>query len=191
MLAMVPIHRRTCQFGLLLVLLMASGQVPALRCSGDIVDEGDRRFQVEEACGSPDYVRSIGDPQFARYVPWDETWYFNFGSHRQIRVLHFRNGRLRRIDTAGTGFNEERADRRPCSPSDLRQARTAYELQIRCGEPAERALERIPLDTYAHDGHVLNHPIVEDWFYAAQGRYQARRVRIHDGTVIEVSTDLD
>ncbi|NIR58745.1 MAG: DUF2845 domain-containing protein, partial [Gammaproteobacteria bacterium] len=74
------------------------------RCGTDLVREGDPAYQVRRACGEPDWI--------GRYH-WDhgthaEVWHYNFGPNDLIRILHFRDGRLRRIETAGRGFVEPR-----------------------------------------------------------------------------------
>lgn len=171
--------------------VLAAGDAHALRCGGDLVDEGDRRFEVERACGEPDYVDAINDPAYARYAPHDEVWIYNFGAHRLLRVMRFRNGRLRAIDTAGSGFREDRLDAQPCTPADMRAATTAYELHLRCGEPMERSYERIPAGHALHSGHGHGHEVVENWFYDPTDRHEPRRVRIRAGRVIEVTARLD
>jgi len=179
--------------GVLMVgLLLPAGEAWAFRCNGSLVSEGDRRFQVERACGEPDHVESITDPYFARYWPYEEIWVYNRGPQRLLRVLHFRDGRLRRIETGGHGFDEARADRQPCTPRDMRSGMTAYELLVRCGEPVDRSYHRVTMTRDAR-GTWRHHPhrVVEDWFYADDDRYRPRRVRIRDGFVIEVSTRLD
>lgn len=173
---------------------MTAGVVPdahALRCNGSLVSEGDRRFEVRRACGEADFVWQVRDPRFARYAPYEEVWYYNRGPQRLIRALHFRNARLRRIETAGYGFRERDTADRPCRPADLRAGMTAYELLHTCGEPVERTYTRVRHVPHAHDPHRYEERVVEDWFYAEDVRYLPRRVRIRDGIVIDVTTRFD
>jgi len=176
-----------------LLAVAVAGDAEAFRCNGQLVDTGERRFEVERTCGAPDFVEHGHGGSHLHHGVDDEIWFYNFGPHRLLRVLHFRNARLRRIDTAGYGFREDDIDQRPCRPDELRANRTSYELLQRCGEPVERTRRVV---TIAHDGrhgghHGHGRHVVEDWYYLGGERHFDRRVRLREGRVIEVSSRLD
>jgi hypothetical protein len=177
--------------GLLLALVLALGLLPAeraeaLRCNGSLVSEGDAGFQVREACGAPDYVQPLYAYGHGHVV--EELWYYNFGPHRLLRELRFRDGRLQRILTPGRGFRErERAG--GCVPVDVATGMTAYELLTRCGEPAQR--EARSLLSRDHRGGIdygYRRVWIEDWYYPFGDQYLDRRVRLTDGRVTDVDT---
>ncbi len=184
-------QRKTRLVLFVVLLVVPLAEAHALRCNGSLVSEGDRSFEVRKACGEPNYRAAIQDPAYAGYTPYEETWFYNFGPQRLIRVLHFRDGRLRRIETAGRGFREGHVDDRPCRPADFSQGMTAYELLERCGEPIERTYRRVtpPRDWRYYPRY--ERVTVEDWYYDQDERYRPRRVRLHDGRIVDVSTRLD
>jgi hypothetical protein len=175
----------------ILLLVTVAAEADAFRCDGGLVREGDRRFEVLLDCDEPDFIWSITDLYFPRYAPFEEIWIYNLDPHRLIRVLHFRDGRLQRIETAGYGFREADFPDRPCRPSEIRTGMTVYELLLRCGEPIERVYRPfyyVPDPRYSYQYAFR---AVEDWYYAGDPRYQPRRVRVRDAIVIDVSTRLD
>ena len=66
------------------------------RCGNALVEKGDTTYEVLRACGGPDY---------REYLPHtaEEAWFYDCGANRFIKILTFRNSRLRRIDTGGYG----------------------------------------------------------------------------------------
>lgn len=61
--------------GVLLLPLTASGQEP-MRCGNDLIDIGDTKAQVLEACGEPDYVDG-------------NRWYYETGAPTPPRIVVF------------------------------------------------------------------------------------------------------
>lgn len=184
--------RRACSILVLLLICGFAADAHALRCPDGLVGEGDRRFEVERKCGEPSYVEAVRDPVYARYSPHDESWHYNFGPRQMLRILHFRDGRLRRIDTAGYGFREgEIGADRPCRPADFSTGMTAYELLASCGEPVEQSYSRVSPPREWRNRHGHHQRTVEDWYYHQDERYKPRRVRILDGVVVDVSTRLN
>jgi hypothetical protein len=79
--------------GLLVVLVQASAARAndGLRCKGDqLVNEGDRMYEVRELCGDPDGV-------FHR-VGWDgeqlDEWTYDLGPTMLIRTVIFKSTRV-------------------------------------------------------------------------------------------------
>ena len=89
-----------------------------MRCEGRLVSIGDTAAEVREKCGEPHLlshreeghgttVARIFDYETERYqapVRVDtpirvEVWTYDFGSNRLLRILHFENDRLIRIET--------------------------------------------------------------------------------------------
>jgi len=101
--------------GLLIALaaLLAAPSAHAFRCGTELVQEGDRKFDVVEKCGEPDFRdrRSGAWLQGFGPVGFTETCYYNRGPSRLLRILTFEQGRLRSIETGGRGFNPQAARR--------------------------------------------------------------------------------
>lgn len=165
----------------------------ALRCGGELVEEGDYAFEVRQACGAPTAVEH--KPPAADHhrhhdrAVREERWYYDLGPNRLLRVLHLRDGRVRRIDTRDHGLGE-RGAAGECEPREIRRGMTSYRLLRRCGAPAQRerrALER-PTDpddpAHHHEGVVW----YEEWIYTFDDRYIPRRVRLVAGEVESVDT---
>lgn len=178
---------------LLALVLTAAGlllpaRAEALRCNGNLVDEGDPAFEVREACGAPDYVQPLYAHGHGSGHVVEELWYYNFGPQRLLRELRFRAGRLQHIRTPGRGFRErDRAG--DCVPIDVATGMTAFELLNRCGEPVQR--EARGLLRRDHRGGIdYGHRRIwiEDWFYPFGDQYLDRRVRLIDGRVTDIDT---
>lgn len=176
---------------LLTALILSFGLVPraeALRCGSDLVVEGDLAYEVRRACGEPDWVRRYD----TAYGSGEEVWHYNFGPNDLIRVMHFRDGRLRRIQTAGRGFVEPRQPG-TCRPNDVAVGMSALELLQRCGEPVQReggwSVYRPDRPMLPRHRHERFHEVfVEDWYYDFGDNYLVRRIRLADGVVIEITT---
>lgn len=169
-------------------LATVSPRAEALRCGGDLVREGDLSYSVRAACGEPDWTQAY----HGFHGGGEEVWHYNFGPNDLIRILHFRDGRLRRIQTAGRGFLEPDQPG-PCRPADIVTGMTALELLKRCGDPAQRdrrrvhyRLDRPTLQPPNH--HRFREVFAEDWYYDFGDNYLARRVRLVDGVVVEIDT---
>ncbi len=115
-----------------LVLLFWSATTHAsersLRCPNGLITIGDSRTQVERRCGEPEDVQFSREFRERRQPPraaprrqapdllhpeldtgrfWveveRESWHFDFGPRRFMRVVHFIDGRVSRIETLGYG----------------------------------------------------------------------------------------
>lgn len=106
----------------LLVIIYASGDAFAsssFRCGPNIVRAGDTTAEVLIECGPPTYkeITKIETERDYRETfpfagPYDEVtqiveaWYYNCGPHKFIKILTFRGGILRRVDTGDYGSGE-------------------------------------------------------------------------------------
>lgn len=107
----------------LALLLLAAITVPApapgqyLRCGGDVVAEGDRRFEVAHKCGEPaqkdtrtvEREVSVFDPKRKRLRTLRTTveveeWTYNFGPHRFLYFIRFEDGVVVDIESGGFGY---------------------------------------------------------------------------------------
>lgn len=161
----------------------------ALRCDGQLVKEGDYAFEVREACGAPTAVErkpTAADHHHHHQKAHAERWYYDLGPNRLLRVLHLRDGRVRRIEKRDHGLRKGAAAGE-CQPHDIQRGMSSYRLLQRCGAPAQRerrAIER-PADAAHRDQGVVWH---EEWIYTFDDRYIPRRVRLVAGEVESVDT---
>lgn len=168
--------------------LAASGDAAALRCGNDLVTEGDFAYEVRRACGEPDAIQPLGDPLHRDHGPDEAIWYYDFGSNRFLRALHFREGRLRRIETPDRGAAAGSGDGR-CRPNEIAAGMSSYRLLRTCGEPVQR--ERRFVRRRPHPEHhpqLVRDVLVEEWIYEFDGGYLPRLVRLEDGQVVSVDT---
>ena len=101
---------------ILLLSLLFSNAVFALRCGSSLVDIGDYKDDVYLKCGAPESIdtrtkvignifrfpkRTIDIEQYEEVKV--ETWIYNFGSTRFKRYLRFENDVLVEIKTLGRG----------------------------------------------------------------------------------------
>lgn len=160
----------------------------AMRCGGQLIAEGDRSYEVRRACGPPQAIESFGrEHQHGRHVPHEETWYYDLGAQRLLRVLSFRDGELRRIETRDRGLGAREAPRGGCRPTQIREGMTRYELVRRCGDPVERTHRHVLRKTAPKTHpHLAEEVLVEEWFYDFGRTYLPRRLRLVDGEVVAI-----
>lgn len=171
----------------LVLLALATPSEGSMRCGSRLVSTGDRDFDVRSACGEPDHRSMV----WSSYLPargWiaeEEVWYYNLGPQRLMRVLHFRQGRLRQIETAGYGFRPDSPG--SCRPRDLSAGMSELELVARCGEPDAVTIRRragpSPPKAPWHGGPER---IVEEWIYDFGPQHFYRVVTLHRGEVERV-----
>ncbi len=106
-------------------LLMAiPASASALRCSNQIIREGDREPRVEEHCGDPTDVERRVERRavtvhrrgpngsvvsVTREVEVEyERWTYDFGPNRLIHYLTFEDGVLIDVETGGYGSSRSR-----------------------------------------------------------------------------------
>ncbi|MEZ5500880.1 MAG: DUF2845 domain-containing protein [Steroidobacteraceae bacterium] len=103
---------------LLVVTLLGSAPAFAFRCGSRLVHEGDTRAEVIAKCGEPADVvaRSVWRQPILWFhgrpfqvgndlieVPV-ETWTYNLGPNRLMRIVRFEDGLVVDIDTGGYGY---------------------------------------------------------------------------------------
>lgn len=129
----------------LLLLLIGSWFVDsawALRCNGRLVHAGDHQIEVLAKCGEPLWRERWEDDVYERRF-FDtlerrsqvmEEWVYDFGPHRLLYLLRFRNGRLVEI-TTGDRASTMAVD--SCRDGHtLRVGDTKVEVIRKCGPPA-------------------------------------------------------
>lgn len=177
---------------LLAVSLLLAG-TPAtadvMRCEGQVINTGDRSFDVLRKCGEPGF-RDEWDEylyQHSHPVAHHEQWFYNFGPSRLVHVLSFRNGQLTRIDTDGYGFDEAGGH---CRPGDIFSSMTQYRLLATCGEPASRE-RRYELRSFPRQDGRRTYPItvrVDEWIYNFGPGNFIRIVTLINGRVDQIET---
>lgn len=169
---------------------LTAADAAAMRCGGQLIGEGDRSYEVRRACGPPQAIESLDRGHHGRHAPHEETWYYDLGERRLLRVLSFRDGELRRIETRGRGAVADSAREGACRPTEIRPGMTRYELVRRCGEPAERTHRHVLRKAFPRTHpHLVQEVLVEEWFYDFERTYLPRRLRLVDGEVVDIETN--
>jgi len=139
-----------------LILLAFSSSHPkaaTFKCGTEIVRPGMTTMQVLLRCGPPSFKelkRVITEGSYGRRFPHGfpegkggysevtetvETWYFNCGAHRFVKILTFRAGLLRRVRVGRYGSGES-----DCIGAERRRERE--EARARAGEVEDYALSK-------------------------------------------------
>ena len=111
----------------------------SLSCERGTVRAGESAATVLARCGRPTYRDAYRVP-LAPGLSVDRrvsVWYYDRGPRRLIAVLHFEQGVLLRIGTAGYGFGD--SPPKHCEPPQISVGMTKYELLQTCGEPRRRS----------------------------------------------------
>ena len=81
-------------------LLIGAHPIGAFRCGGDMVQEGDYKFEVLEKCGKPDLEEHVGYVLDRRGYREREIVQWIYGPSRGLyTILHFEGATLKRIET--------------------------------------------------------------------------------------------
>lgn len=167
-----------------------------LRCGSRLVSIESLAGAVRAACGEPSYrdVWQYYDDSAARYVGDTEIWTYNFGPNQLLRILRFRGGRLRGIETEGYGFVPDRDPH--CVAADIVEGLSKYRLVATCGEPvAKRSLGFLAPYRLFDGRHTsgdlgfyrtLEPSYREEWTYNFGARSRVRRVMLENGRVVDV-----
>lgn len=187
--ASLALHRPPRVMPLLLLGLALAVSAPALamRCNGQLIDEGDLLADVRETCGPPDYIATyphVVVPALG-YTDTLQHWYYNRGSERLLRRLTFRGNRLQLEETLGYGFVEPQWR---CTVGELHEGMSEYELHARCGEPlSQREWHLIvPLGKGLYRGNRVI-PVEERIYEFGPDRFR-RTIRLENGLVARIST---
>ena len=107
-----------------LLLIFSNSITFAFRCGSKLVSIGDTKVEVLAKCGEPTLKEEIsyetkGDlrgsgryrrrGRFTYQEKYDEVskkvekWYYDFGSHKFIRILTFVGGVLKKVEMGGYG----------------------------------------------------------------------------------------
>ena len=168
-----------------LVTLAADG----MRCEGGLIDRGALKLEVLAACGEPAHRERWFQGQQAPFSPV-EVWTYNFGPNQFLRRLHFREGRLRQIETDGYGFRPSSASR--CEPREIQPGLSGYRLRQLCGSPDSIDVIEVlaPLrQSHWNGGHrpVPVQPVHRElWVYNFGARHFLREVTLENGRVVMV-----
>ena len=75
-----------------------------MRCGAQLIVVGFHESQVRALCGEPDSIELY---HYDFEEPYGDTrvadWVYNMGPRKLMRLLHFENGRLVRIESLGYG----------------------------------------------------------------------------------------
>jgi hypothetical protein len=141
----------------LILLVFWGGNLMAatFKCGTEIVRPGMTTMQVLLRCGPPSFKelkRVITEGTYGRRLPHGfpqgkggysevtesvETWYYNCGAHRFVKILTFRAGLLRRVRVGRYGSGES-----DCIGAERRRQRE--EARARAGEAADYTISKKP-----------------------------------------------
>lgn len=164
-------------------------QALTLRCDNEIVNEGDRTFDVLRKCGEPDFVdRWFEGLAYAYPIGIEvEEWYYNFAPNRLVRMLRFRNNRLVSVETGG--YSVSGPVQGGCSAYAIDAGLSKFELLVLCGEPdASESWTEFRSDRV---GDVYTVPLsvrMEEWIYTFGSNRLIRYVTLANGRVTKVET---
>ncbi|EMP56278.1 hypothetical protein MSNKSG1_10403 [Marinobacter santoriniensis NKSG1] len=175
---------------LIVLAVVAPGSEGAFRCGTALISEDAWPVEVEERCGSPDYIAEYPSATVPGLgiVQTEAHWYYNPGPQRFIRRLVFRNGKLARIDTLGYGFTV--SDAPSCTPSILRHATNEYELIARCGEPISKRMhwQTSSLRKRAETWQTLRPVLIQEWLYDFSNNQFRQVVTLKNGQVVDIES---
>jgi hypothetical protein len=207
--------------GTLVVLVLAAGaragEEESLRCPGGIVSRGDLKVDLLGKCGEPALRErsSVEEVSVARRDPVGsgpgpasvasartasalERWTYDLGPSQFIRIVTLDAGRVRSVETGGRGYSKATvAGRRPlpvatCDYKGIRVGDLAYELLVRCGEPATRDVRLVERAVGVEtEGEAVQRSLtvsVEVWAYHFGPQTFTRVVEVEDGKVVRVET---
>ncbi|MGH8293137.1 MAG: DUF2845 domain-containing protein [Gammaproteobacteria bacterium] len=164
------------------LLAIYTSPAVAWQCRHGLPEPGDTASEVLRKCGQPDFI--YPDARRAGARARADRWYYNPGPSGLLRVLRFEGGKLSAIDTGGYGFSH--AARR-CTPADLRQGMSVYELAARCGPPKNKRVIASGAAGSAHRRGVRA-PRTEIWTYDFGSQYLVQKVTLVDAQVDRVTT---
>jgi hypothetical protein len=104
---------------LLLIAFFGSDVLASFRCGREIARVGDTTMEVLLKCGPPTFKevkKIVTEGSHGKRFPYGrgydevtqivETWYYNCGPHKFIKILTFRGGILENIDVGNYGSGE-------------------------------------------------------------------------------------
>jgi hypothetical protein len=161
-----------CASAVLVVLLTQAAPAMALRCGNHLVHKGDHVIEVLNKCGEPFWREAWEDEvlerrfldTFERHTVAMEEWLYDFGPHRLLYILRFKNSRLESIATGDRGSRLSVQSCREgkvlsigdskfevlsmCGPPDFSEMRDADELVISRFDRSRRTTIRLDEWTY-------------------------------------------
>lgn len=175
---------------LVILVVLANNSLAELRCGNSLVSEGDWPAEVEQRCGTPDYIANYPTATVPGLgvVGTEEHWYYNPGPQRFVKRLVFKNGTLAQVESMGYGFHVSR--RRSCDPGALRHTSNEYELVARCGQPASKRVEwQVPSTRKFSETWTTVQPVlIQEWLYDFPNNQLRQLVTLMNGRVVKVSS---
>lgn len=185
---------------LVLLLLAAAVLIAAIARASDSFYCGEQLIEIEDSeqdvltkCGVPDYTETweeelIQKPQEAfersTRISYAE-WIYDLGTNHFIRVLLFRDGVLKDVQTRGYGPGPTT----DCTSKTISVGDTKFEVLRKCGQPqarkhtTEKRME--PIDAV----HRRRYPItVERWTYMPKGGALARTIVFRNRRVVDIES---
>ena len=111
--------KRIALFTLIFILYSSGNAFAAFKCGQQLINIGDDKMEVLLKCGEPSFSEMTSLESGRRYgedlrfgsnsrrtTYFVEKWSYNCGPHHFIRILTFRNGRVRDIETGFYGSGE-------------------------------------------------------------------------------------
>lgn len=208
-----PAHRlvaalAACALGLPALPARADGSI---RCGGSLVSVGDRKIDLLGRCGPPDHqeahdeeraftFRGPGNALHTRRVLLTvERWTYDFGPSRFLQWVTMESGTITAVEQGsyGTAAGDQARRGAPlprarCDTGDSRVGDTAYEVQVKCGEPALRDGKSVARSVVVPLGTGVAEEVrpgtLEVWSYDFGPGSFVRFLVFLDGKLVEVKT---
>jgi hypothetical protein len=111
--------KRIALFIIFFIFLSSGNAFAAFKCGRELINIGDDKMEVLLKCGEPSFSELTSLESGRRYgedlrfgtnsrrtTYFVQKWYYNCGPHEFIRILTFRNGRVRDIEAGYYGSGE-------------------------------------------------------------------------------------
>ncbi|NOY94534.1 MAG: DUF2845 domain-containing protein [Deltaproteobacteria bacterium] len=182
------------------VLTYSPASAQAMRCGTHLIQAGDTRIELIARCGEPtDVSRRVEEHVSGRRgglrvaaqstTQVVDSYIYNFGHARLMRLVEIREGIITRIDTLGLGFNPDAVAH---ADAPIYLGDTRIRVRSRWGAPADTSVSQ---ETRAAgvDGtdvvHISRATVeVETWIFNFGPSRLMRRVIFRDGRVVRVET---
>jgi hypothetical protein len=184
----------------LLALVVPGRALPdGIQCDRGIVSVGDTKVDLLAKCGDPT-LRDVrlekvivpgadGAPPTAAAVRVIESWTYDLGPNRLVRLVTIADGRVAAIEQRGYGYGLAVADAAPPVPQGdcvIRVGDIALDLLARCGAPTARDARVESRAAGGADVAAIVSVAVEVWVFDFGPNRLVQIITLQNGKVVSV-----